>query len=216
MDNILVLHGGIPALEGKVSTAADENGRPLIDIMRDALRNSDEGTVAYMFAKPGQAGLYPKVAYVTRFAPWGLVFVSGAYVDDLDATFRATLLRLSEVGGLILAVTLLVAWLVTRDIGGSLGGLNAAMERLAQNDIAIDIPGTTRRDEMGTMARSVLVFKDNALAVQRLQTEQEQEHQRAEEEKRAALTNMADTDRDRDRHGIGTHSPQHDRDGGNG
>ena len=67
------------------------------------------------------------------------------------------------------------------------------MERLAQNELTIVIPGTNRRDEMGGMAQAVLVFKDNALAVQRLRMEQEQEHQRAETDKRAVLIAMAET-----------------------
>ncbi len=42
LDNILVLHGATPALEGKPSPAVDENGRLLTDLIRDALRSSDE------------------------------------------------------------------------------------------------------------------------------------------------------------------------------
>ena len=95
LDNILVLHGANPALEGKPSSVVNENGRPLTELIRDALRNSDDGTVAYMFPKPGQTEPQPKVTYVARFAPWDLVFGAGAYIDDLDATFRASLLRLA-------------------------------------------------------------------------------------------------------------------------
>jgi methyl-accepting chemotaxis protein len=192
-DNIVVLHGGTPALEGKPSLAANENGRLLGDMISEVLRDSNEGVVPYKFAKPGQQVLQPKITYVARFAPWDLVFAAGAYLDDLDAAYHASLLRLGSIGGVILAITLSVAWLVNRDITGSLNSLKVAMERLAQNELAIAIPGTTRRDEMGGMAKAVLVFKDNALAVQRLRTEQEQERQHAETEKRAVLTAMAAT-----------------------
>ena len=54
LDNIVVLHGVNPALEGKPSAAVNENGKPLTDLIRDALRNSDDGTVTYMFPKPGR------------------------------------------------------------------------------------------------------------------------------------------------------------------
>ncbi len=130
---------------------------------------------------------------MARFAPWELVFAAGAYVDDLEAAFRANLLWLGAMGGVILAITLGLAWLINRDLTGSLTSLKAAMERLAQNELTIVIPGTNRRDEMGGMAQAVLVFKDNALAVQRLRMEQEQEHQRAETDKRAVLIAMAET-----------------------
>ena len=193
LDNMFVVHGASPALEGKPSPAADEHGRPLTDLIRDVLRDSSEGTVAYMFPRPGQAELQPKITYVTRFAPWDVVFAAGAYVDDLDAAYHASLLRLSAIGGAIVAVTLFAAWLVNRDIVGPLSSLMGAMRRLAQNELTIAIPGTARRDEMGDMAKTVLVFKESALAVQQLRQEQEQDRAQAETEKRSALVGMADT-----------------------
>ena len=58
---------------------------------------------------------------------------------------------------------------------------------------------TAQRDELGAMARAVVVFKDNAVAMRRLQTEQAQDRERADAEKRAALVDMAGRDRDRGR-----------------
>jgi hypothetical protein len=52
---MVVLHGANPAMEGKPLPAStvNENGRPITDLTRDALRNSDDGVVAYFFPKPG-------------------------------------------------------------------------------------------------------------------------------------------------------------------
>jgi two-component system, OmpR family, sensor kinase len=41
--------------------------------------------------------------------------------------------------------------------------LAGRMHRLAENDTDIDIPGTQRRDEIGEMARAVVVFRNNAI-----------------------------------------------------
>src|SRR6187397_403264 len=61
LDDVIVLHGAVPALEGKPSPPAkNENGRLVTDMIRDAVSNSAEGTIAYLFAKPGQSGLQPK------------------------------------------------------------------------------------------------------------------------------------------------------------
>jgi methyl-accepting chemotaxis protein len=192
LDNILVLHGATPALEGKPSPAVNENGRLLTELIRDALRSSDSGTVAYLFPKPGQSERQPKVTYVARFVPWDLVFAAGAYVDDLDAAFRAALLRLTAIGGAILGVTLLAAWLINRDIGGSLGSLKAAMDHLAKGDLATEVPGTNRRDEVGGMAGALLVFKENMMKAERLTGEREQERAHADAAKHAALVGMAE------------------------
>ena len=192
LDNILVLHGGDPALEGKPSPARNENGKLLTDLIRDALQNSDDGIVTYKFAKPGQTALQAKVTYVARFAPWNLVFAAGAYVDDIDAAFHASMLRLGMIAGAILAITLLLAWLLNRDITDSIGRLKGAMQQLATGDLATEVPATDRRDEIGGMAGAVLVFKEHMVLAQQLAGAQEQERRSAETEKHAALLGMAD------------------------
>ena len=168
LDNIIVLHGASPALEGNQSPATDADGTPLTTLIRAALRNTDDAVISYAYPKPGQTERRPKLSYVARFAPWNLVFVSGAYLDDVDVTVRATIFRLGAISAAISAVLLLAAWLINRDISRSLGRLKAAMGRLATGDLAAEIPGTERRDEVGAMAASLLVFKDNMMEAKQL------------------------------------------------
>jgi methyl-accepting chemotaxis protein len=191
-DGMVVIQGADPSREGKPVTAKDASGRSLNSLYDEALRDRDEGVVSYTFPKPGQTQWLPKIAYVARFAPWQAVFIAGAYTDDLDATYQDTLLRLSAVGGLILLLTLPVAWLVNRDIRKALGGLRDTMTRLANGDLTVAIPDTVRKDELGGMARAVAVFKDNAGRMEALQREQQAERQRGVEEKRQALLDLAD------------------------
>ena len=68
------------------------------------------------------------------------------------------------------------------------------------------IPCVEQRDEIGAMARAVVVFKENAIAVRRLQTEQEAERKKADVEKRSALVGMAETDRGRDLRSTGANA----------
>jgi methyl-accepting chemotaxis protein len=191
LGNVIVLHGANPAMEGKLSPTVNENGRPLNDLINDALRNSDDGTVTYLFPKPGQTERLPKVTYVARFAPWDLVFGAGDYVDDIVSTFHTTLLRLSLIGGAILIVTLVAGWVVNRDIDVSLGSLKAAMDQLAKGDLTTAVPGVDRRDEIGGMAATVLVFKDSMTETERLRAEQEAVKLKAAAEQKAALHQMA-------------------------
>ncbi len=191
MDNIFVLHGANPALEGKPSSVVNENGTPLTDLIRDALRNSNDGTVTYMFSKPGQTEQLAKVSYVARFAPWDLVFGTGAYIDDITAAFHASLLKLSLIGGAILIVTLVAGWFVNRDITVSLGRLKNAMDQLAKGDLTTVIPGGDRRDEVGAMAATVLVFKSSMTETERLRADQEKLKLQAAAEQKEALHKMA-------------------------
>src|SRR5262249_35378879 len=66
------------------------------------------------------------------------------------------------------------------------------MMRLAEGDKAVTVAGASRGDEIGEMAKAVQVFKDNAIAMDRMRSEQEEGKQRAELEKRRAMGNLAD------------------------
>jgi methyl-accepting chemotaxis protein len=191
-DGIVVMHGGDPTREGKPTASKDASGRSTGDLANDVLRGADGGVIWYEALKPGNTAPQAKVSYVARFAPWQMVFIAGAWIDDLDAAFRASLLRLGLIGGGILAVTLLVAWLVNRDITGSLGGLKTAMDRLAKGDLTTEIPGTDRQDEVGGMAVTVLVFKDSMTETERLRAAQDEVKRQAAAEQKAALNRMAD------------------------
>ena len=191
-DGIGIINGIEPSREGKPSTAKDGHGRSITELSAEALRGGDEGVIEYSFPKPGQTAPLTKIAYAARFAPWQATFLSGAYTDDLDAAFTTTLTWLSVIGGLILLLTMPIAWLVNRDIGKTLGKLRDTMARLADGDLTVIISGTDRTDELGGMARAVAVFKDNAGRIAELQQEQQAERQRGIQEKRQALLNLAD------------------------
>ncbi len=98
---------------------------------------------------------------------------------------------------LILAVTALVIltcalfWL-GRFILVPLNALGRTMVQLARGDTAGQIPATGREDEIGDMARTVVVFKDNLLATDRMRAEQEQHREAAAAERRRTLRGMAD------------------------
>ena len=66
-----------------------------------------------------------------------------------------------------------------------------AMDAVAQGDTSTTIPYTDRKDEMGTIARSVQVFKDNSLRIIQMSKDQEASKKAAEEARRKALHDLA-------------------------
>ncbi|HEY1931109.1 MAG TPA: methyl-accepting chemotaxis protein [Acetobacteraceae bacterium] len=188
---LILVHGASPAREGKPSDAKDSDGRPISDVIAAALDGHDEGIFRSMFPKPGQTVPLPKLSYVARFAPWKAAFYAGAYTDDLDADFHATLWQLAMIAGSILLMTLLSGWLINRDITRSLGGLCNAMVRLAHGELTAEIPGTGRSDEVGQMAAAVLVFKDSMTETERLRAAQETVKAQAAADHKAGLDRMA-------------------------
>ncbi len=80
-----------------------------------------------------------------------------------EATYRTA--RALIVAAIILAGLILVAAVnyITREISNPLLDLAARMRSLASNDTHIEIEGAERRDEIGEMARAVVVFRNNAI-----------------------------------------------------
>ncbi len=71
------------------------------------------------------------------------------------------------VAAMIVATCLVLATIIyiTRSVSRPLLNLARRMQALAAHDTDINIPGTRRDDEIGEMARSVAVFRDNAIAL---------------------------------------------------
>ena len=65
------------------------------------------------------------------------------------------------VGIAMVALGLGFSWLIGRSITRPLNGLATVMKRLADGDTTTRIPATLARDEIGEMARRVIVFRDN-------------------------------------------------------
>lgn len=70
--------------------------------------------------------------------------------------------------------------------------MTSVMRTLANGDATVAIPARDREDEIGQMAQAVEVFKENAIAKQRLEAEQAEMKQRAEAERKRAMAAMAD------------------------
>ncbi len=70
--------------------------------------------------------------------------------------------------------------------------MTEVMQRLAEGQLENDIPSLARQDEIGSMARAVQVFKDNALRVKAMEFEQAAFKDRLEADRRAAMHQVAD------------------------
>ncbi|PPQ36169.1 methyl-accepting chemotaxis protein [Rhodopila globiformis] len=192
MNGTTVVLGPTPAAEGTNRLGIKgADGEPFVqDMIRIARQGG--GTVVYRYPKPGSSVAQPKLAYVLPVPGWNLFVGTGLYIDDLDRDMRAATIQVGLVAGATLVIALLAAWLVNRDIAVSLGSLKAAMDHLAKGDLNTSIPGAERRDEVGGMARAVLVFKDTMLEAERLRAEQEAVKQHAAAERASVLNRMAD------------------------
>ncbi|UMY17051.1 methyl-accepting chemotaxis protein [Methylobacterium organophilum] len=105
--------------------------------------------------------------------------------------------RVAEAIGLCALVFGLVAagfalTTMVRGVLAPLSAITAMMRRLATGDVTQAVPGIGRRDEIGDMAASVQVFKDNIVRTRQLEAETALARASAEEQRKAALRQMAD------------------------
>ncbi len=98
---------------------------------------------------------------------------------DMAAQTRAWLV-IGAAGGFICAFGIL-GWIALYQISRPLAFMTGEMTKLANGNLDIQIEGADRADEVGGLARSLQVFKENAIKARRLEEEQRQEQIRKEQ-----------------------------------
>jgi methyl-accepting chemotaxis protein len=98
---------------------------------------------------------------------------AAAAAEGVKASQQATKLLIFGIGIGVVALGLLLSWLISRGITGPLARLSRAMQQLAAGDSTVDIPATEAKDEIGGMARTVIVFRDNAVEREQLSVTQQ-------------------------------------------
>ena len=115
-------------------------------------------------------------------------------VDDIEMDVRAegdetvatagTAITLNYIAlAVAMTIGLGAAIFGNRYIARPLVQMTAVMRRLSSGDTQIDIPGRRRKDEIGSMADAVEVFRQGAIENKRLEAESEQNRKRAEAER---------------------------------
>ena len=86
----------------------------------------------------------------------------------------------------VVALAGVLAFLINRNVSGAVTDMTKAMKKLADGDNDVNIPHTDRLDEIGSIASTVEVFKENAVRNIELTAEQEQQKQQSERERQEA------------------------------
>ena len=97
---------------------------------------------------------------------------TSAAAAALTASQQRTRKIITAVGIAAVLIGLGFSWLIGRSIASPLNGLADVMARLADGDTTARIPATRASDEIGAMARTVIVFRDNMVERERLTSEQ--------------------------------------------
>jgi methyl-accepting chemotaxis protein len=95
-----------------------------------------------------------------------------AAIDVLTASQASTRTVIFTTGVIVALLGLFFSWVIGLSITRPLNGLARSMKSLAEGNVDTEIPAAKLKDEMGAMARTVLVFRDSMRARERLEAEQ--------------------------------------------
>jgi len=115
------------------------------------------------------------IAYQTAQAHASMADASAA------ASFSSAIIEVALA--VIVAISLALITALLKSVIGPMKKLTGIMSQLAQGDREVVVPGVGRKDELGAMARAVLVFKDSAIQNARLGVESAAHASKAEAER---------------------------------
>ncbi|WP_193334392.1 methyl-accepting chemotaxis protein [Devosia beringensis] len=185
-DMVLLMHPTKPEKQGN-DRSIEEDGRGKLFIKEMITNAKANGStfVTYLFKSP-DGGEFDKLSYAQAFEPWGWTIASGVLTTQVDAIF----LQAAQISGAIaFGVTLLlliIGVMIARSISKPIAKLNSDIVRIAASDFGVVPHGMDRRDEIGDMARSVEVFREQGLKVSQM-TEAEAGRIIAEEQQRRVM-----------------------------
>ncbi|MCW9045350.1 MAG: methyl-accepting chemotaxis protein, partial [Alphaproteobacteria bacterium] len=178
-------------------------------LMRSNLGLSEEPTILKTEAKSasvekalaGEKGImvtndYKGVNSLSAYSPidfmgvrWAAIAeISMAEVDKPVKALKITLVVSALVIGALIGI---IGMFFARTITKPINVMAERMRELSKGDLEVIIPDLDRQDEIGRMARSVEVFKENAIEVKRLEAEQKEAEQKATDARRQVLDKMA-------------------------
>lgn len=164
----VLMHPMKPQLVGTDPAAMkDPEGVPVYMDALAVTRNGGAGFTTYQWAKPGQDKPVPKLAYDNGYKPWDWTFMTGLYMDDLDAAFHHDLAiaaaLLGVIGiGLTVAITV-IARNVERSIGGDPDHAAGIARRIADGNLDVDVE--TRPGDQSSLMYAIKGMRDNLVGI---------------------------------------------------
>ena len=190
-DGTVIVNANKSIIGKNMSSVKDPNGVAFANDLNDKARKGG-GFVSYSWIRPGSEKPAPKISFAQKPNAWDVAIGTGIYVDDVDALVTRLAVELGSVALAAIVVTLVLAWLAIRSVVTPIRALTGRMNGLAQGDVGSAVDGDQRGDEIGAMAKALLVFRDNARDKIRLEAEQEEAAKRAESDRVAAMARVAE------------------------
>jgi methyl-accepting chemotaxis protein len=166
-NQIGVMNPTKPASNGKsMAGVKDANGTLIYEKIVDASRVPDGSFIEYVWPHVGPTTPVPKVAFVLRFEPWDWIITTGAYVDDINAEFEASLAQSAIVvlgiGGLLILLMVLCNRSIQSTVGGDPADAAQLVRQMANGNLSIPI--SLRRGDTASLMYALESMRSRLVA----------------------------------------------------
>lgn len=170
--------------------AENTDAETLVDLIPESMRSGEVAEeTAFIASSAYEIGVKPILRTdgdeVTTLGFFYVGFDSAGIESARNEALTTALI----ITAIAITVVSLVLVALIRRITGQIGRLSQTMTILSGGDYSTDIPYVARVDEMGQMARTVAVFRDNGLRQRELEDEQRQNFE-AERHRQSSLENL--------------------------
>lgn len=160
----MIMHPIKPEINGKdLSQEKDANGFNFFAEMNSSCKAKGSGCVQYNWPKPGNTAPVPKLSCVELFKPWGWVIGTGIYIDDVNQQMREIETGIGVALLVMLAITLFLAYRISRSITVPVAILVQQTGQIAAGDLRVEI-NLCSNDEIGKLACALKAMTESLRA----------------------------------------------------
>src|SRR5437868_6276405 len=144
---------------------------------------------AVLFGKSFMTAYYPIAGSAGKVI--GVLYV-GIPMAQYEAMLAEAIRNMAIAAAIAALLVMMLTMLIVRRVTKPLTSVTASLTAIANGDSDVEIDCHERMDEIGEIARTVAVFKNNSLERQRLRTEQAAAAAAASEQRKAELRMFVD------------------------
>lgn len=171
----MLMHPTLPSLEGQVMDDPKYNNalgidKNLFQAFAEVTAEKGEGFVDYLWPKPTKDGLTErtgKISYVKLHKPTGWIIGSGAYLDNIDASFEQKKIQIESqkielirsniiVSTVFITLAVIISFLFSNTLARPIRRLTSIADEISKGkNLSVKIEEIDRSDEIGELAKSI-------------------------------------------------------------
>ncbi len=160
----MLLHPIMPELENRnLIDFQDSAGNYPTRLMLQGIREKGESFWYFKWPHPGEEKAVDKLSYAKIIPGTELILATGVYMDDITDAFITRTLLYTVITLFFAYLCFLVASRIAASISAPTVRLTQQLQKLTSGNISVEVTDGDRKDELGSIARALIHFKQQTL-----------------------------------------------------